>query len=194
MIVQSIMQSFSKWHSVRPCIAFLMSLYFYVFSHKTGSLVVLHELSRFCIVTTHTLNHFLSWISWRLTWAGTLCGSGLSKITENHLSRADVIFLFVIQNEGSRQHRLSQVADQFAIYFMIVTVVALTSCSISTLKEETSLIMHFKNAIMLFADIYTCLGLTRLWSTKLCQAGLSEWSTWSRSYWTTMANAIGKFL
>lgn len=43
MIVQNIMQSLSKWHSVHPCIAFLMSLYFYVFSHKTGSLVVLHE-------------------------------------------------------------------------------------------------------------------------------------------------------
>lgn len=37
-------------------------------------------------------------------------------------------------------------------------------------------------------------GLTRRSSTKRSPAGLSEWSTWWRNYWTTMEFATGKEL
>lgn len=45
----------------------------------------------------------------------------------------------------------------------------------------------FLKSAVVFSD------LTHHSSTKPSPAGLSEWSTWWRIYWTTMENAIGNF-
>lgn len=54
-----------------------------------------------------------------------------------------------------------------------------------------SLVLFFSFLFLKSAVVFS--DRTHHSSTKPSPAGLSEWSTWWRIYWTTMENAIGNF-
>lgn len=64
----------------------------------------------------------------------------------------------------------------------------------NTIQTTSFYVFHHINGVTVAPPYVSvmCLGPTRRSSTKLSPAGLFEWSTWWRSYWTTMANATGK--
>lgn len=88
----------------------------------------------------------------------------------------------------------------FVLFFSPNLTLSLSSACTSTKNEHHTRVKVY--VVCLFGPLFFFFlyksavvfsDLTHHSSTKPSPAGLSEWSTWWRIYWTTMENAIGNF-